>query len=186
MRGRGGREDRGRGRGRDRGRRGGDRGRGRGRGRGNAGGGGGDGHRGNQSQPHEGYAATPMEEYNPHQPQHAGRYYDNASYGSAAYAPQQGGDASGWYQYPNQQQQQPFYDYPPQQFVQPHINPRFASQFGIDLAHVQYANQQQQPQYGYGGQYEYGYGGNGANGIKQEEWSGGNEGWSGHGGGGGV
>lgn len=54
-----------------------------------------------------------------------------------------------------------------QQFVQPHINPRFASMWGFNFGYMQQQQQQQYPQYG-----QYGAG--------EGYWdAGGDPGWSG-------
>lgn len=58
-------------------------------------------------------------------------------------------------------------------FVQPHINPRFASSFGLDLGYMQGFNQMQMPQFNQygGGGYWNGGGQNGAGQGWSNDWN---------------
>ncbi|GJE89576.1 Gar1 and Med15 domain-containing protein [Phanerochaete sordida] len=166
--------ERGRGRGRDRPR---ERGRGRGRGRG-GGGGGGDtwgGHQGmNPSADHTARIPRPLSPTSAAIARATGQPAENGAYAGA----QQGSNGAsgpvdngwGYQQYPSQMD----YGYGYQQsFVQPHINPRFASQFGMSLA---YANQMQSMQYAGYSQYGMGYpGGHAPAGEWSGDWSGQNQ-----------
>ncbi|THH27667.1 hypothetical protein EUX98_g6521 [Antrodiella citrinella] len=83
-----------------------------------------------------------------------GQYNDGSTYSAYAQQPpphQQTGQAQGW-GYVSQQQSYEFdfaYGYP-HGYVQPHINPRFANQFGLNLNTNMAYEQQPQQQYGYG------------------------------------
>ena len=84
---------------------------------------------------------------------------------------QQPAPPQGWGYMPTQQQFNFGYGYP-QGYVQPHINPRFASQFGINL-NMGYMQQAQQQQYAYGAEYALpssAGGGGTATGWHQESW----------------
>ncbi|PCH34237.1 NAF1-domain-containing protein [Wolfiporia cocos MD-104 SS10] len=168
--GAGRRDERGWGRGRDRPR--GNRGRGRGRGRDDRGPLGGP-DRGRQPQAN-------LDEYDPRAPRSlsptslaiaraTGQYPDGTAVGSDLQQPQLPSHASGSWAYSQYAAQQP-YDYAygyQNQFVQPHINPRFASSFGMNLAAFAQGNQY----------YSYGYsamgrgGGTGSAGGWNQDWN---------------
>ncbi|EKM61596.1 uncharacterized protein PHACADRAFT_248285 [Phanerochaete carnosa HHB-10118-sp] len=144
---------RGRGRGRDRPR---DRGRGRGRGRGGGAASSWGGHQGTSSS--EEYSARISRPLSPTSAAIARATGQHAEGGVHAEARQGMGVTSapvdngwGYQQYPGQMDYSYGYQQP---FVQPHINPRFASQFGMDFS---YAAQAQSMQYAGYSQYGIGY-----------------------------
>lgn len=140
--------DRGRGRGRGHQRDRGGRGRGRGRGRDNRVSGDGMQRQGSFSEDKPAEIPRPLSPTSLAIARATGQYTDGTIYAMAASSQGMAGAQNGW-EYPPTPQQQPSFDFGYQQpFVQPHINPRFASAFGLNFGTF--------PQQGMGGE-NYGY-----------------------------
>ena len=125
-------------------------GRGRGRGRGRGGARGQEGHILPHRTDDRGAALGPPGLLSPTStmmPPATGQYYGSDYTPFSPQLPPQFGFAPPYPQVQQQQQQQQFMS-PQQHSVQPHINPRFAAQFGLNLEMMQHQPGQQYPAYG--------------------------------------
>ena len=126
-------------------------GRGRGRGRGRGGARGQEGHILPHRTDDRGAAHGPPGLLSPTStmmPPATGQYYGSDYTPFSPQLPPQFGFAPPYPQVQQQQQQQQQFMSPQQHSVQPHINPRFAAQFGLNLEMMQHQPGQQYPAYG--------------------------------------